>query len=909
MELYQQLFLSKDNLSVHSLKLPYPFFDKLKTTPSSILLEYQTEIKNMVEKHIAITNRASFLSILQNHSNLKYQRLSTAFQQLLIQNPTNANIQTFCNLFSLYLFQIQQFSENANIYSQLIQSLPKQNISLLPSPIPFQNPIQIYNYQNEHHDILYQPLLKIIQRIHEPELQHLTLLNISNLNFANYIDLHLPSIGPLYPIFEDMPNRPSLPDFFSHASIYDMYFKIMNGDNRFHESIPLRSLQIHKTIAELILQKSKSQSNELIQEFSSFSDENQRLMNMVENSIQGIQFTLNDVMKDEKKETAKVRNEYILPYSITQGKLEKMKDTSIVSKTDAKDVLKYNRDIIHQLLSNPKFEKDFTNNPEQIEHTKNCLAIYVYISITLFYDCYKYYLDQMTKILNELIEDDRFRKFELKPTFQYMDNLNQSLFLFKKILENCFYHSFLPSKLNSKYGISIHKEKGFFQMESRLLSNLTTIYQMYPFQIIQEPILHVNNYKKKPNEVKPNLWNTTHLQAKSAFINFALQHRHKNDVYDTKLELYVGGFIHPYKKNKDILGKFNEYLKILYYVVKWNEIIGSVLKKSFEKNIPIEIFGPILSFIETNQFQLKLSKYQNTVKEDVKKVIVKDYEEDIKRSASSLIQLAEIKQRVYLQRNQKKENKQKLEDFNLQSKLFYHKTKILTDIIKQYIQDETFQNALLLEMKEMHKRYETIVVEKTRNLQQNIETAKKPNISIPSSNEMQSTNVNKNKNQNQNKNKNKNEKNNSKTLEFVQELKNLIPKEDILFPYEENGKLMFISFFTPSNQSISNQDFQLSNVFIISGDSTKTIFEEKKVRILKSSFVETIQKMNMIGKQSILKDIITNIDNYYEVTEDTNGEFASLLKNRCEMQNIETCKLIFVSEQQMIKISQMATKS
>jgi hypothetical protein len=151
MEPYQQLFLSKDNLSISSLKLPYPFFDKLKTTPSSILLEYQTEIKNMTDKYIPASNRAGLLSILQNHTHLKYQRLSTAFEQLLIQNPTNQNIQTFCSLFSLYLFQIEQFSENANIYSQLIQSLPKQNISLLPSPIPFQNPIQIYKYKNEHH--------------------------------------------------------------------------------------------------------------------------------------------------------------------------------------------------------------------------------------------------------------------------------------------------------------------------------------------------------------------------------------------------------------------------------------------------------------------------------------------------------------------------------------------------------------------------------------------------------------------------------------------------------------------------------------------------------------------------------------------------------------------------------------
>jgi hypothetical protein len=130
-----------------------------------------------------------------------------------------------------------------------------------------------------------------------------------------------------------------------------------------------------------------------------------------------------------------------------------------------------------------------------------------------------------------------------------------------------------------------------------------------------------------------------------------------------------------------------------------------------------------------------------------------------------------------------------------------------------------------------------------------------------------------------------------------------------LFPYEENGKLMFMSLFTPSNQMVSNQDFQISNVFIVSGDSTKTIFEEKKVRRLKSSFVEAIQKANILGKQKLLKNVITNVDNYYEVTEDTNEEFLSFFKNRCEIQNIETCKMNFVSEQQMVKISEIAMKS
>ena len=290
-------------------------------------------------------------------------------------------------------------------------------------------------------------------------------------------------------------------------------------------------------------------------------------------------------------------------------------------------------------------------------------------------------------------------------------------------------------------------------------------------------------------------------------------------------------------------------------------------------------------------------------------MILQDYEEDIKRSASSLIQLAELKQKIYLQRNQKRENKQKLGEWNLQSVLFYNKTKIITDLVKQYIQDETFQKVLLQEMKEMHKRYETVVVEKTRNLQQNIEMAKKPNIVLPTSNEIIPMNKNKNQNLNQNKNKNQNQNKNSKTLEFLQELKNLIPKEDILFPYEENGKLMFISLFTPSNQMVSNQDFQISNVFIISGDSTKTIFEDKKVRRLKTTFVEAIRKMNGIGKQRLLKNVITNVDNYYEVTEDSNEEFLSFFKNRCEMQNIETCKMNFVSEQQMVKISEMAMKS
>ena len=383
-DIIKNLFLTRDNVPVENHKTPYGFIKKIKEPTKSILTNYQNEIKNIFEKKIPGANRGDVLSIVKEGEDHSLTDLNEVFRQLLILQHDESKFVIFAKLFTLFRSQNLHFVENADIYQKLITSLPK-NISSNQNPIAYKNPIQIHNYQIEHKYILHKPLHKIIKKIHDDELRDLSLLGISNLYFANYVDIRQPSIGPIFSIFEDqdIPNKSNL----IHSSIYSMIMDILNGDNGFNQQIPLKEMKIHKTISRLLVQKKKKsfQVELNASNINFFSDEDERLMSMIENSIEGIQFTIDDVMKEDKKETSKVRSEYILPYGIKSNspfEIEKLKElSSIEDRTKSKDILKKNRKIIANILKIKDYPLDFKDRPEQEEHIKNALAIYVYISI------------------------------------------------------------------------------------------------------------------------------------------------------------------------------------------------------------------------------------------------------------------------------------------------------------------------------------------------------------------------------------------------------------------------------------------------------------------------------------------------------------------------------------------------
>jgi hypothetical protein len=209
---------------------------------------------------------------------------------------------------------------------------------------------------------------------------------------------------------------------------------------------------------------------------------------------------------------------------------------------------------------------------------------------------------------------------------------------------------------------------------------------------------------------------------------------------------------------------------------------------------------------------------------------------------------------------------------------------------------------MIAEMKRSTKKYEKLLIEKTKNIQhelkehrQHLNEEKKPN----ESNQNQNIQNNKKNSQiEENISKNKN------VEEFYQSLKKILNKEDIYLPYLENGMIRYLSVFTDKNANQTN--LKNTNVFILAGSNQDSI-SKNQLRLFKSSFVEKIKQISSSKRRSLIRDILSHPDIYENETEEisTENPFISYMKNINEKYGAEKRSLIFISETQMYKISQM----
>ena len=608
--------------------------------------------------------------------------------------------------------------QNIDALQKVLLHLPKYN-SKNNTQLSFQNPIQIYQYQVDKHDIISRKYKDIIQRsLYPSEVSYA----LSCYYFGNYFNISYPSIGPLYHPFEHISNYNS--SFKNDNTIFHMMIDILNGTNDFMDKIPLIHLNIYKTLSRLLFSdktKKKNiqfQMNQNISRLneSIFENENIRLRSIIENHIQGIRFTLDDVMKeDPKKETSRVKMYYLLPFDYINGNIEKIKDFSLIDRTNSKNVLQHNRKIITKLMNNQtELQNKFKDNPMLEINCKNCLAIYTYISITLFYDIYKYYMDNISKIVDDLVQDDRFKKLDIEYVYEYIEKCYQSLFSFKKILENSFYHLFLPSRLTPRYGVTYHKDKGYFEIENKLLTKFSDMILYFPFHIVEKQ----SNQRTPQGEVI--LKYEVSKNNPDLFINFVLTHKNNVDIFSNETKLYFGCFIDSYPKTFQYLQYFNEYMKCLYTQAKLNEVIYKILNKSFQNGLPIEIFTPQIQFLETNQFKLRNSSYSTSFVEDIQKYIYDPYEFILRKMSNSLIQLGELRKNTELYKNKHKHPEIKINEYSFDSFTLFQSISIFTVFVEQFVLNNEFRKQLLQTMKIIRKKYESFVIQKTKNIQKNI---------------------------------------------------------------------------------------------------------------------------------------------------------------------------------------------
>ena len=906
-EQYQDLFETKFSVSV--FKSNENFLQKMKEKDKkSFLMIFKNEIVASInDKLPGISDKIVVLDFVdkkKRDNNKRITFLSDAFQNYIIQNPSKLNIKKFSIFLSLFHHLNTQFMENTVIYKKVVESIGRKNLLKNDTPIHFLNPIQINNYKMDYPLIFHKKIIEELEKIHNDTHKRIAIQGINNMNFSNYIDVTLPCIGPLYNIFKDYPTSTTKlsPFYDNHFNIYDFMMNILNGNNHFQDCIPLKGFDIARFISTLMVQKEyKNTYSDLnFSNIVSFSDEDERLRNIIENSINGIRFTLNDVMKESKKEFSKVKPEYVLPYRFEGNQLKKMKDLSSVSRVQAKDILQYNNEIVGKILHDiGKLRASFTNNPELEENIKKCLGIYVYISITLFYDVYKYYLDQISEILEKMIEDDRYKKLNIKPVFDYLDKISQSLLMYKKILENAFYNLFTPSNIFPRYGITVNKEKGYFEINTSLATPLDNLLQLFPYFITNMTVTTSIN--------KKNIFhiNTNHDENRNRFINFVLSWKSHQDILEPKTNLYFGGFYNNITYTNRVYDFFNIYVDTLNKQCILNEIFYKYLMKSFQNYLPIELFNKTLLFLEAHQNQIRESKYSSELDEKLKNEFLVTYMEYMKLCTDNLIQLGEFKKEYELLKKKKTNLLLEMEEKKINSILYYNFDTILEFIVQSEIPNKGFEAVLIKKMKELKSKYEKIIVEKTKEIQQEIKASRSMKVEVE---ETPPTSSNKNKN---NKNKNKNNKstttlsNNTNIITFYENLRNTIQRKDIYVPFLKDGKVLLLSLLNQMNIYELERDLVFNDFFILAGESTKEIFEKKELRVLNETFIEKFNKMEMSEKMREMKKILTKSDYYFENTFTFNYN-DNIIDTYC---SIMDCKTTFISEKQIQKIIQIFKSS
>lgn len=899
-EQYQDLFETKFSVSIY--KTSENFLQKMKEKDKkSFLMIFKNEIIAAINKKFpGFYDKIilmDFVDKKKRDNNKKITFLSEAFHNYIIQNPSPTNIKHFSLFLSLFHHFNTQFMENTVIYKKVVESIGHRNLLKNNTPIHFINPIQINNISMDYPLIFHKKIIEELEKIHNDIHKRIAIQGINNMNFSNYIDITLPCIGPLYNIFTDYPTSTTKlsPFYYNPFNIYDFMMNILNGNNHFQDSIPLKGFDIARFISTLMVQKEyKNTYSDLnYSNIVSFSDEEERLRNIIENSISGIRFTLNDVMKESKKEFSKVKAEYVLPYRFEGNQLKKMKELSSVSRIQAKDVLQYNNEVVGKIFQDMSMLRTlFTNNPELEENIKKCLGIYVYISITLFYDVYKYYLDQISEILEKMIEDDRYKKLNIKPVFDYLDKISQSLLMYKKILENAFYNLFTPSNIYPRYGISVNKEKGFFEINTSLATPLDSLLQIFPYSITSMKVTSSTN--------KKNIFHiqTNHHENKKRFINFVLSWKSHQDILDPKTNLYFGGFYNNITYTNRVYDFFNIYVDTLNKQCILNEIFYEYLMKSIQNYLPIELFIKPLQFLEAHQNQLKESKYVSEFEEKLKNEFLVSYMEYMKLCTDNLVQLGEFKKEYELLRKKKPNLLLEMEEKKINSIIFYNYVTILQCIVQSEIPNKGFEAVLLKKMRELKSKYEKIVVEKTKEIQKEIKASRQiKEEETPPSNQK---NGNKNKNNKPSKNKNS-ITNNTNIISFYNNLRNTIQRKDIYVPFIKDGKVFLLSLLEQMNVYELERDLVFQDFFILAGETTKEIFEKKELRVLTEKFIEKFNQLEMSEKMKEMKKILTKSDYYFENT-DTFNYNDNIIDTYC---SIMDCKSTFISEKQIQKIIQI----
>ncbi len=520
---------------------------KVKDESTSLLSNYQVEIKNYLKKY-----KKNILFYMTEDNNI--QLLDEEFRKN-IDNQTNG-FDNFIKFLIKIKFNVVNQRKKCNDFLKnmdLIKNSLKFPSILTENSVNKEIINNIFNNDDfslniESNQIKVMNKMLKAEYFNDKKKEDMINYLISNISYYNNINILAPTIGNVY-----LSNNLS-------SSLSHMILNICNGENDIASFIPLHNQNIKDDISSLIIKK---------------DGENVDYKKKVLSSILGnIDISYDSIMKDKNK----IKKHYIIPYERKEnGNSEDSGITFEYEKyttlSSSKEVIQKNLELLSQVLE--YIEK----NPKNINkpNIKEICALYVYFIISLFYDVYNTYLLKINALLYELNEDPRYNDDNIDLGLAYINKTMDSLKMFKKILLNNFYDFFIPSKLTKAYGIKLD-DNGFVVCGSKLAIEDETLLKKYPFKYF------------KSSEIKLEINRDSLL----AINNFIVGKKRNGDIYNPRELLYIGYYVPNDSKMKDLLGFLKYYIHVLNSQFTFSIFICNLLSKVCMNYLPIGTrFRPI----------------------------------------------------------------------------------------------------------------------------------------------------------------------------------------------------------------------------------------------------------------------------------------------------------------------------
>jgi hypothetical protein len=812
-----------------------------KGKDTSLFLENELLIDDFINKN-NIQDR--------NNDNKEIIDLSINFTDEF-NNMTDANflekIYNFCKHFYYKKFLFINKKKNYLKFESLLRRF-NNNKNLFSKNLRYENPI---TYSNNFNKTIPQ-LETILQNGYDEDQK----TAIDNIILGHQINFSLPSIGPIYNIYQTT----------NKCDITELICRLLDDINipdNYLDFIPLHKQKISDTLSSILLEQ-----NDLWN--INIGNSNNKTIKYIKQYLNGIKISLFEIISSSDKTS--FNNKYIIPYQIdNKSKIITQKAkmpnyNSLDEKQTIKNLLENNNDLynlVYQEISGVKTIGGITTGGiTSINrlYYKDVLCCYIFFVINLFYDFYKKYIDKLSEAIISISSTKIGKNLNFKEGFKYIEKLNKSLLNFKLILLNSFYELFLPSSIiNNYYGTGSDVD-GYIKPVSTLLADNNDIINNIPF-------------KKK-------LTLLTLDENKKDLVNFIFLNKNNKDIYDNDIDLDLGGFSY----NKIIT---TNSIQIL------NEFFDNYKKKN---NLYIYLLELLESFFKEKSCNLLIHNLieildHSTSNIQKKKDLSKYFEKTLFTSSKYFFEVMKIDKKIKLNKSYISEDEYKRRDiYLLTSRILSYNS----EICKYIIRDQSLPINIRKNLLENINKYSKQAVEKILNMQKRY----KENVIIK--------NINKPKNKTLN-------------SSFWNSLKNKILNKKLLIPIlnTTKSKIIFIDLIEFgingkysddlifSIPKTFNKDELMKNCIILLGKTIKDI-KQYKLLSIKSDYID---KIKLITDQQLIRKNLFNllnnilIYNKYSIEISKSLELYNLFKTLIKTEPNNFNRLI-ISHTQIKKISE-----